>query len=482
MKRLILTLPFVFFLLLSRQVAAAEELRVGVAQIDITPPVGFRKGGGYGEVISTGVRDPLFAKSIVLRQGGVSVALVFNDLLSVPPDLSRSARQRASEQTGIPAENIVIAATHNHGSPEYWGPLRDLAHEAALDQHGSDARETIDYQKKLVWAWSQVIGEADRVALPVTMDVCVARQPGLAFNRRYHMRDGSVRFNPGHGNPEIVRPAGPIDPDIPVVLFRRYDGAAEPIASLTTFAMHTAVDGGGTVFTADFPAVLQTRLQQKFGDAFISLFAEGTAGDINHIDVHDTNQLQGPPEVHRIGNALADAVLAELERARRRSPSDLAATSETIQVSFPAVGEARYQQAKQLLRNQKTGRTPFLELVAAWRDCHRHHHRQHYGDRKPLEVQAIRLNADTAIVTLPHEVFVEIGLAIKATSPFRNTIVISLANDVDYYIPTRRAFEEGSYEVTTCPLDPGCGELLLDAARRVLQAVKRMDGYQPRSE
>ncbi len=117
---------------------------------------------------------------------------------------------------------------------------------------------------------------------------------------------------------------------------------------------------------------------------------------------------------------------------------------------------------------------PFLTLVAAWRDCHRYRYSQQYSDgKKPLEIQAIRLDADTAIVTLPHEVFVEIGLAIKARSPFRNTIVISLANDIDYYLPTERAFAEGSYEVTTCPLDPGCGEILLTTAQSALLAVKR---------
>ena len=97
---------------------------------------------------------------------------------------------------------------------------------------------------------------------------------------------------------------------------------------------------------------------------------------------------------------------------------------------------------------------------------------QKHGGKLPQEVQAIRLDRDTAIVTLPHEVFVELGMAIKAASPFRTTIVISLANDLDFYIPTRRAFEEGHYEPTTCPLEPGCGERLVQAAVRLLHELK----------
>ena len=63
-------------------------------------------------------------------------------------------------------------------------------------------------------------------------------------------------------------------------------------------------------------------------------------------------------------------------------------------------------------------------------------------------------------------------MAIKAASPFRRTIVVSLANDIDFYIPTRRAFEEGNYEPTTCPLEPGCGELLIQAAVILLNELK----------
>ena len=84
----------------------------------------------------------------------------------------------------------------------------------------------------------------------------------------------------------------------------------------------------------------------------------------------------------------------------------------------------------------------------------------------------VRLDRDTALVTLPHEVFVELGMAIKSGSPFRTTIVFSLANDLDFYIPTRRAFEEGHYEPTTCPLEPGCGERLVEAALGLLHGLK----------
>ena len=130
---------------------AAEEFHAGFATADITPPAGWRRAGGYSEYVSTGIRDPLLAKAMVLAQGDTVVAFVGNDLCSVPRELTDRARQRASEQTGIPFANIVIAATHTHGGPEYYGPLREFLHARARQANsGRDPREPIDYHAMLV--------------------------------------------------------------------------------------------------------------------------------------------------------------------------------------------------------------------------------------------------------------------------------------------------------------------------------------------
>ena len=111
-------------------------------------------------------------------------------------------------------------------------------------------------------------------------------------------------------------------------------------------------------------------------------------------------------------------------------------------------------------------------VVDAWRKAYARDYWEQHGGKLPEEIQAIRLDQDTAIVTLPHEIFVELGMAIKSGSPFRTTIVVSLANDTDFYVPVRRAFEEGHYEPTTCPLNAGCGELLVNGAVKLLREFK----------
>ena len=94
------------------------------------------------------------------------------------------------------------------------------------------------------------------------------------------------------------------------------------------------------------------------------------------------------------------------------------------------------------------------------------------GSHWPLEVQVFRLDADTAIVCLPCEIFVELGLAIKQASPFKRTIVISICNDRPSYVPTKKAFTEGSYEITNARVKPGVGESLVETAVELLKKLK----------
>jgi hypothetical protein len=114
----------------------------------------------------------------------------------------------------------------------------------------------------------------------------------------------------------------------------------------------------------------------------------------------------------------------------------------------------------------------FMLLVESWRALNTHTLRTRDGALLQDEVQVIQLGEDVALVTLPHEVFVELGLEIKRRSPYRQTLVLSLANDIDFYVPTRKAFAEGSYEVTTSSYQTGGGELLVDGAIRRLAELK----------
>ena len=439
---------------------SAADLKAGVAVVDITPPKGFRMSGYFYERFNTGTKDPLSAKALVFQQGDQQAAIVFCDLIGISLEVSREARRLASSKTGIPAENIAITATHSHTGPLYFGGLRDFFHERAM-VNGRDPVEPVDYSETLTQKIVDAVAQAQAKSQPVQLAAGVGRETRLSFNRRFHMKDGTVRFNPGQLNPDIVRVAGPVDPEVGLLRLRSND---DHVAILTVFALHLDTVGG-TEYSADYPYHLEEALRKKLGDRLVSLFGAGTCGDINHIDV-STKEVR---KADAIGPMLAETVLGALDELSPIDEPALAVRSVTI--DYPKQQYSADEVAKAQARMVKIGKRemPFLEEVETNKivDLHRHK-----GDTIPLEVQIFRLSDEVAIVTLPGEVFVEIGLAIKQASPFKTTMVIELANSTPAYIPTRKAFAEGSYETVNSRIQPGGGEAMVEAAIKLLKELK----------
>jgi len=449
----------------------AAELEAGVAVADITPPIGYRMCGYFYERLSTGVRDSLHAKAIYLHQNNQQAALVFCDLIGVPQAVTDQARLIANRKTGIPSTNIMVAATHSHTGPLYFDALRTFLHERAVEKNGSDPQETIDYPSALAEKLAGAIVQAKTAAKPVELAAGVAKQTGLSFNRRFHMKDGTVVFNPGKLNPNIVRAAGPIDPDLGLVLLRDHR-QGQAFASLTVFALHLDTTGG-TEYSADYPFHLERSARAKFGQDFIAIFGAGTCGDINHIDVA-TNRLQkGGDESQRIGKTLGESVLTALPELKPANKPSLAVCYTTVSAPLQEFSQEQIARARERLARVGTKDLSFLEQVESYKILDVQEMRARSGQMLPMEVQAFRLDPDTILVGLPGEVFVELGLAIKQASPFRNTLVVELCNNDIGYVPTRKAFVEGSYEVVNSRVQSGGGEMLVEAAARLLKELKR---------
>jgi len=442
-------------------VATAGSLTVGVAVTDITPPIGYRMSGYFHERLSTGTLNPLHAKAIVLRQGNESAALVCCDIIGLSLDVSSRARRQTTEKTGIPAENILIAATHSHTGPLYFGALRKHYHDLAMANYGSDPCEKVDYPSELVTKLVEVITQADAAAKPARLEAGSAEQQGLSFNRRFHMKDGTVRFNPGVLNPDIVRPAGPIDPEVGIVFFREADSDGA-IAALANFALHLDTVGG-TMYAADYPFFLEQSLRETFGENLVLLFGTGTCGDINHIDVTKMERLQ----TDYIGRTLAGTIKAKTASLQTITELALAVRSEVIHAPLQRYGPQKLAWARENIKKVGTRELPFLKQVEAYKILAL----ETLGEMLPLEVQVFRLSRDVAVVGLPGEVFVDLGLAIKRASPFPTTLVIELCQDAPGYIPTKKAFAEGSYETVNSRIAPGGGEMMVEAAVRLLREL-----------
>lgn len=445
---------------------AAASFEMGAAETDITPPVGFRMAGYFDERLSTGIHDPLHAKAIVLQQGPERFAWVFCDLVGLSLNVTTNARALASRQTGIPVANIMICATHTHTGPLFDDTRRYYFHRAAVAAHGTDPQEQIDYPAFLIERLVKVIGAAQAAVQPAHLAVGATRQDGLTFNRRYWMKSGKVVFNPGRLNPDIVRPAGPTDSEVGVLL--AYSQSAPlPFAGITTFALHSDTVGS-TLFSADYEYYLEQTLRLAFGENFMCAFGLGTCGDLNHIDVGHKESLKGFAQSAHIGRTLGRAVLRASRHVRPISQPSLAVRSAVVDAQLQEVSPEQFAEARGMVDKLGDTNTGFFAKVAAVKTLDL----ASRGTSVPMEVQVFRLDSDAAMVCLPGELFVELGLAIKRSSPFKHTFVLTICNDRPSYVPTDTAFNEGSYEISNARVKPGTGDLLVNTALALLGELK----------
>ena len=433
---------------------------MGVATADVTPKLGMRMAGYFSARESVGSIDPLYAKAMVFRQGKEMAALIICDVISIKRPIGEEVRSEISKITKIPVSNISLIGTHTHTGPTFR-PL-DEAQIEKLSKGEPYEQLLAEYVPFFKKRCVQACINAKKALKPVTFQYGHAATANIAFNRRFHMKNGSVVFNPGIKNPNIVRPAGPTDPDLSTILFTGTD--KKPCASLTVFALHLDTTGGN-FFSADYPAYLANVLNQKFGDDFISVFGTGTCGDINHFDVSGVKKQKAPDIGLELGNMTLDIMKSGLKPVE---PS-LKVASRKIQWPYHKFSAERIAEAKTFRAENKDKNVSFVTKLS-------HTMVLDSLQRDPkgltLEVQAFRLGPDTVVITLPGEVFVDLGLAIKKASPFANTMVIELADSIQY-VPTVKAFKEGSYETYNSLIEPGGGEKLVEMAIECLKELKK---------
>ena len=460
--KLIPGLAALFCVIATASSAEGPELRAGAAAVKITPPKGAPLAGYYYNRAAEGVHDDLYAKALVLEQEGTKVAFVVCDLISLSRPIVEQARKLVGENSGVPGENVMMSATHSHTGPvPRGGSTRNAA-------QGGEEDLAVKYAEELPKLIAESVKLAAAGLTNAIVSAAIGYEDGLSFNRRFFMKDGTVAWNPGKLNTNIVRAAGPIDPDVGVLLVQTPDAKAA-IATYVNFAMHPDTVGGLQI-SADYPYTLARLLSEYKGAGMLTIFANGACGNINHVDVKWKDPQKGHHEAARIGTILAANVLQACKKGQPASGA-LRTQSETVKLPLPIISEAEIEEARRIARIPADAKTPqpkFLERVKAYKVLD-----VMARDGKPheVEVQVIALGDEVAWVSLPGEIFVELGLAIKKASPFRYTFIAELANGSVGYIPNREAYAQGAYEVVSSRCAEGSGELLVQSAIHQLKEL-----------
>ncbi|MGH2350228.1 MAG: neutral/alkaline non-lysosomal ceramidase N-terminal domain-containing protein [Chloroflexota bacterium] len=456
-------------------------IRAGAAVLDITPSLGVPIAGSFNERIAAGIDDPLHGRAIVLEDGtgaGGRIALVLCDLICMPGETVQAVRELVARAGDVPAERVLVAGTHTHTAASPTGLL--------------GTRRAGAYMDALPARIATAIGVAVQRLRPARVAWGTGQVRGVSFNRRFRMRDGTVRMNPGRRNPEIVEPAGPIDPELGVLWIEGEDG--EALASIASFSLHYVGTDNSRHISADYFGEYARWMQRIYGPHLVPLLFNGASGDVNNVDVHDPDPRSGRRQARRVAGIVAGETLRVVERLKPSTEVALRAASARLPFRRKAITAEDLAIADRLLALPKS--TPRAELrqradvgpdgpfswvvgqplpdtvlLAYAEECRR---LAELPEQMETEVQALRIG-ECAIVALPGEIFVELGLAVKQRSPFPATLIASLADDYIGYVPTRRAIEqEGGYETwaarSALPA-AGTGEAMVDLAAGLLAQV-----------
>ena len=423
------------------------DLKVGVAEVDITPPVGTLLAGSLKPRPSQGVSNPLLAKAIVLESGDTRLACVTLDLISLDRGYGGDEAVRlASEASGIPVSHISYSCSHTHTGP--------------YTRERSQQNVNTEWLAALPAKFAEAVVQADAAKVPARLSRCRAFENRIQHNRRIRFKDGrqvNTWLLRNHTNTDLqaVCSAGPVDPEVGMLAFDGPDGKL--LAVLYHFTLHVNSDFGPQL-SADYPGVVSRYVRQAFGEQAVSLFLPGCCGDINptHSRDHETT-----------GRLLAESMIPALEK---RQPMDaavpLAATKRNIRVP---------------LRDLELDQEERLEKCGWGADLNQHFRdgqaqlRAEGIDQVETIVQAFRIG-DTGFMTLPGEVFVDWQVRIKERSPFPWTFPVELSNDSLGYLITRDAWDAGGYEALTSAatfVDVAGVELMVDRGLEMLRQLSK---------
>jgi len=441
-------------------------LKAGFSQVDITPEFGLHIPGYFNTRIADGIVDPLYARACVIDDGETPLAFVVMDIIHVSRYSTDLIRKRVNELTGIPEGNIMVGATHTH-----TGSSTDR--KTGVPGSWNDENVILTAKKA---ADAIVMAYNNRVDAKIGYGNC--EEFNVAFNRRYYMKDGSLKTNPGVLNPNVERSASPIDPQVGVLRVDNADG--DPIGVIVNFSVHPDVVGGNK-YCADYIGELARTLKKVYGDSFGVVYMNGCCGDINHVDVLGGTNLARGKQHLKMGKILAGDAIAVLERTATSDAVTLGTASTEFHGTRRRPSDDDYKWALETLADEAASVVD-KSYANAWKRM--------YEEPIPdpdIEVQSCSIKwnepkkngeipGDLAICSLPGEIFVEIGLELKEKSPFANVMICELANGYFGYISTKRGIEEGGYETRinmSTNMDKETAPQLVENQLKLMNSLKK---------
>ena len=441
--------------------ASAEPFKAGFNRIDITPPLGTPISGYYSRRIADGVLDPLHARCLALSDGESQALVYAVDNLQIPDAVTGEIKAEITRKTGIPAEAIFIACSHTHTGPS-------AAPSGSVNTLPEDV-ETIRFSNRILASRCADAGvRALEDLAPAKILLGRGEAKGISFIRRFRMKDGTTRTNPGVNNPEVECALGEPDEQVQLVRFVR-EGKKE--IALLNFQCHPDVISG-TKFSADWPGLACTYLEDAMGKGIEALLINGAQGDTNHIHPKIAPGEIVPKRYEMSKHMARTIVGAALAAWGTCAP----APSGKVRAAMPAVkvftNKGKPEDiplAEKYVNLHKSGRAREIpgvgmERTANTAGAYRILELKDAPAETDLRVSVVTVGTTLAFGGFPGEPFTWMGTELKAKSPFAMTIPACTVNGSRGYFPVKSAYGPGGYENATSRFKSGTAERLVDAA------------------
>lgn len=393
-----------------------EVLEAGAARINITPATPMLMSG-YGNRTDPfkGVRDSLYASAVVFSDGDRKAVIITTDLIGIAHQFASETIQQIAAVTGIDREYILLSATHNHGGP------------SNMTYNQEPPPEVIAYVKTLQNNLIALVREAIEKMQPVMLGTG-AGQCRMNINRRARFADGSVWLG--------RNPDGPCDHDVAVV--RIDDLNRQPIAILVNWPCHGTVSGPTNYqITGDWPGAVARFVESSFDQKVIVPVTAGASADINPI--------YGPNDRFRDIDAIGMLLGEEVGRVARSIETFPGGTIAAQKKTVVAKGKKRLE-----------SRAPNQQLEAS--------------DDMEIHLSVLKIG-NLLFAGISGELMTEIGMRIKAESPFKHTIVVTHCNGSSGYLCTDAAYPEGGYEVMVSRTMPGTEHLISEKVKEMIRSL-----------
>lgn len=448
------------------------QFKAGLSAVDVTPqewPVTLR--GSFNPKKAEAAHDLLHARSLAVENGEGRAVLTVVDILFLGQDVADEIKAEAAKRTGWKTTEMLLAGTHTHSAP------------SASGTGGADPE--VAFRKHLFEGVVRSIELAIENLAPARIGFASDAEPSEVSNRRWYLKDGTMPPNPFGSidrvkmNPSpnhIEKPAGPTDPEVAVISLQHANG--KPMGLFANFALHYvgSIPGGqvSADYFGEFARLLPFRIAGRSPSAdFVAMMSNGASGDINNIDFTGSRAPRAPFEqIQQVATKAADAAYRATRDMAYDTDLPVAMLERRITLQNRKPDPALVEKSARIL--EMTGE----ELQAQPRLAN------HYAlrilnlakvpDTTEVAIQAIRIG-DQAILAIPFEVLVEIGLDLKKRSPFPRTLVVGLANGAFGYLPTPQQHELGGYEtwLGTCKVQEDASEILTGQLLEMLAELQR---------